>query len=121
MLRVRVRQKSKKPEFRRHDSHKKIKVSESWRRPRGLHNKLRQHVAAKGALASPGYGSPKSVRGFHPSGMKEVLIRCEGDLKNASGCAVRMARTLGMRKRVAIEAKAREMKLKILNPKTGGD
>lgn len=121
MLRVRARQKAKKPEFKRHDSHKKVKLSESWRKPRGLHNKLRQHVAAKGSIVKPGFGSPKAVRGYHPSGVKEVLVRCMSDLENLEGCAVRIAGTVGRRKREKIESAAGEMNLKVLNPKTGGD
>ena len=121
LLRVRARQKAKKPAFNRHDSHKKIKLSTSWRKPRGLHNKLRRQVTAKGSLVKPGYGSPRAVKGFHPCGLKEILVRCMADLEKAEGCAVRIAGTIGRRKRAEIEAKAREMNLKILNPKAGGD
>jgi len=121
LLKVRARQKRRKPKFNRGDSHKKGRVSTSWRKPRGLHNKQRRHVAAKGKLVRPGYGSPKSVRGYHPCGMKEVLVNCAADLEDAEGCAVRIASTVGMKKRADIEAMAREMSLKVLNPKTGGD
>lgn len=121
LLKVRARQKSKKPQFNRHDSHKKKRLSISWRRPRGLHNKLRQHVSAKGAMVAPGYGSPRAVKGYHPCGLPEILVSCEKDLSMASGCAVRICSTVGMRKRAVLEAKARELNLKILNPKTGGD
>ena len=63
---------------------------------------------------------------FHPSGYREILVRNMADLQKAEGYAVRMASTLGRKKRTEIEAKAAEMNLKILNPKTlesktGGD
>jgi large subunit ribosomal protein L32e len=119
LLRVRARQKSKKPEFNCHDSHKKKKLSTSWRKPRGLHNKLRQQVAAKGKLVRPGFGSPKAVRGFHPCGLREVLVNNVNELDNAQGCAVRIASAVGKKKRLEIQAKAAEMSLKVLNP-TGG-
>ncbi|MGD0951489.1 MAG: 50S ribosomal protein L32e [Methanotrichaceae archaeon] len=126
LLRVRLRQKSKKPEFNRHDSHKKKRLSTSWRKPRGIHNKLGAQVSAKGKLVRPGFGSPRAVKGFHPSGYREILVRNMADLQKAEGYAVRMASTLGRKKRTEIEAKAAEMNLKILNPKTlesktGGD
>lgn len=121
LMKVRARQKKRKPEFNRCDSHKKKKLSPSWRRPRGLHNKLRQQIAAKGKLVKAGYGSPRGVRGYHPCGMKEVLVKNPDDLKNAEGCAVRIAATVGMKKRDEIEAMAREMNLKVLNPTSGGD
>ncbi len=120
LLRVRARHKAKKPEFNRHDSHKKIRLSTSWRKPRGLHNKLRRQISAKGSLVKPGYGSPRSVKGFHPCGLPEVLVHCLKELGTAEGCAVRIASTVGRRKRIEIESKAREMNLKILNPKAGG-
>jgi large subunit ribosomal protein L32e len=120
-MKVRAKQKKRKPEFNRCDSHKKKKLSPSWRRPRGLHNKLRQQIAAKGKLVKAGYGSPRGVRGYHPCGMKEVLVKNPDDLKNAEGCAVRIAATVGMKKRDEIEAMAREMNLKVLNPTAGGN
>ncbi|MCR3883751.1 50S ribosomal protein L32e [Methanotrichaceae archaeon M04Ac] len=121
LMKVRARQKKRKPEFNRCDSHKKKKLSPSWRRPRGLHNKLRRQISAKGKLVRVGYRSPKAVRGYHPCGMKEVLVKNAGDLLGAEGCAVRIAGTVGMKKRDEIEAMAREMNLKVLNPTSGGD
>ena len=120
LINVRARQKAKKPEFNRHDSHKKKRLSTSWRKPRGLHNKLRRQVSAKGKLVRPGFGSPKAVRGFHPSGFKEVLVNNVAELAKAEGCAVRIASAVGQKKRLEIQAKAAEMNLKVLNPKAGG-
>lgn len=119
LMNVRSRQKAKKPEFNRHDCHKKKRLGLSWRKPRGLHNKLRQQVSAKGKLVRPGFGSPKAVKGFHPSGFKEILVNNVKELENAKGCAVRIASAVGMRKRLVIQAKAAEMNLKVLNAKGG--
>ena len=119
LLRVRTRQKSKKPEFNCHDSHKKKRLGTSWRKPRGLHNKLRQQVAAKGKLVRPGYGSPKAVRGYHPCGLPEVLVNNVAELEKAKGFAVRIAAAVGKKKRLEIEAKASEAGLKVLNAKGG--
>ena len=119
LLRVRTRQKSKKPEFNFHDSHKKKRLGTSWRKPRGLHNKLRQQVAAKGKLVRPGYGSPKAVRGYHPCGLPEVLVNNVAELEKAKGFAVRIAAAVGKKKRLEIEAKASEAGIKVLNAKGG--
>jgi large subunit ribosomal protein L32e len=119
LLRVRARQKSKKPQFNFHDSHKKKRLTTSWRKPRGLHNKLRQQVAAKGKLVRPGFGSPKAVRGFHPCGLPEVLVNNVAELSNAQGRAVRIAAPVGMKKRLEIQAKAEQAGLKVVNPKGG--
>lgn len=119
LLRVRTRQKSKKPEFNYHDSHKKKRLGTSWRKPQGLHNKLRQQVAAKGSLVKPGFGSPKAVRGFHPCGYPEMLVNNVAELMKAQGFVVRIASGAGIKKRLDIQAKASEMGLRILNPKGG--
>jgi large subunit ribosomal protein L32e len=119
LLRVRVRQKSKKPEFNFHDSHKKKRLGTSWRKPRGLHNKLRQQVAAKGKLVKPGFGSPRAVRGFHPSGKPEMLVNNVAELNLAQGCAVRIASSVGMKKRLDIQTEAEKLGIKVLNPKGG--
>ena len=119
LLRVRTRQKSKKPEFNFHDSHKKKRLATSWRKPRGLHNKLRQQIAAKGKLVRPGFGSPKAVRGYHPCGLPEMLVYNPADLEKAEGYAVRIASAVGKKKRLEIQAKAAQAGLKVLNA-TGG-
>ncbi|OYV07665.1 MAG: large subunit ribosomal protein L32e [Methanosaeta sp. ASP1-2] len=119
LLRVRTRQKSKKPEFNFHDSHKKKRLGTSWRKPRGLHNKLRQQIAAKGKLVRPGFGSPRAVRGFHPCGLPEMLVNNLAELSRAQGFAVRIASAVGRKKRLEIEAKAEQSGLKVLNPKGG--
>jgi large subunit ribosomal protein L32e len=118
LLNVRKRQKSKKPAFRRADGHKKKKLDCNWRRPRGLQGKLRKGIATKGAIAQVGYGSPRAVRGLHPSGFEEVMVRNPDDLQSIdpSYQVARIARTVGVRKRMMIEEIATEREIRILNP-----
>jgi large subunit ribosomal protein L32e len=120
LMNVRSRQKAKKPEFNRHDHQKKKRLGLSWRKPRGLHNKLRRQISAKGKPVRPGFGSPRAVRGFHPCGFPEILVNNSKDLERAQGYVVRIASAVGMKKRMEIQAKAAEMNLRVLNPKTGG-
>lgn len=118
LLNTRKQQKSKKPTFKRTDSHKKKKLDENWRRPRGLQGKLRRRFASKGAVVQVGYGSPRAVRGLHPSGFEEVMVRNQEDLQpiDPSYQAARIARTVGVRKRQMIEEIAKSREIKILNP-----
>ena len=118
LLNTRKQQKSKKPTFKRTDSHKKKKLDENWRRPRGLQGKLRRRFASKGAVVQVGYGSPRAVRGLHPSGFEEVMVRNQDDLQpiDPSYQAARIARTVGVRKRQMIEEVAKSREIKILNP-----
>ncbi len=119
LLSVRERQKRSKPEFKRYEWQKKSKLSKaSWRRPRGLHNKLRRHIKAKGHLVEAGFGSPSAVRGYHSSGFIEVRVFNVGDLESldAERHAVSIASGVSSRKRVDLERAAGELGLRVLNP-----
>ncbi len=123
LLDIRKKQKSKKPAFKQTDSHKKKKLAEHWRRPDGIHNKMRYAVKGKCPLVEAGYGSPRLVRGLHPSGFEEVIVKSPKDLESIKNLndgtkrqAVRIAHTVGYKKRTLIENKAAELGLKILNP-----
>ena len=78
LIRVRT---EKGAEFKRDGFGKKKQLSDSWRKPRGQHNKQREQKKAKGALPKPGFGSPLAVRGMHPSGFFEVLAFTLRDLE----------------------------------------
>lgn len=121
LFKVRKVQKGKKPDFKRADSHKFKRLDANWRRPRGLQGKKRRHVRAKGALAQVGYGSPVTVKGLHPSGFAEVLVRNVSDVEkvDASIEAIRIAGTVGAKKRNLIKEKAVELNIRVLNPSRG--
>ena len=113
-----AKKKAKKPEFIRQESWRYKRVDESWRRPRGLDSKMR--LKRKGWPASPniGYRSPKELRGLHPSGYREILVRNLSDLAKADPTChiVRIAHTVGEKKAIEISSKAYEMGLTVLNP-----
>jgi len=118
LLKVRRRLKARKPEFRRYEAHKKLKLRDKgWRRPRGRHNKLRERVGGRKPVMV-GFGGPKAVKGLHPSGFEEVLVHNVDELKliDPSKQAARIASTVGLKKRLAIEEKAKELGIVVLNP-----
>jgi len=103
--------------FKRDGYGKKRQLSDSWRKPRGQHNKQREQKKAKGALPKPGFGSPVAVRGMHPSGFFEVLVTSLKDLEglDPKTQAVRLGGTVGTRKRKIIQEQAVAAGLKVLN------
>jgi len=121
LFKVRKVLKGKKPIFKRACSHKFKRIDSNWRRPRGLQSKKRRKYAAKGALAQIGYGSPAAVRSLHPSGYVDVLISSlsELELVDPSYEAIRIAGTIGTKKKTLIRAKAEELGIKVLNPGRG--
>jgi len=114
LIRVRT---EKSAVFKRDGFGKKRQLSDSWRKPRGQHNKQREQKKAKGNLPKPGFGSPVAVRGMHPSGFFEVLVFTEKDLENldAKTQAIRISAGVGARKRKGLQEKAAASGFKILN------
>ncbi|SRR6056297_1819947 len=102
LMKLRKKLKKNSPKFRRVESWRHKKVKDSWRKPRGLDNKSRQHK--KSGIKSPniGYRSPKKVRGLHPSGLKDILVMHKSDLENLNPNVhgVRVSSKLGGRKKI---------------------
>lgn len=118
-LKLRAKLKSKKPKFARSESWKYIRLSKSWRRPRGLDNKMRRKIKGWPPTVSTGYRGPKATRGLHPSGYKEILVYTIEELKKVDPetQAVRIAHAVGKRRRTEILAEARKKGITILNIK----
>ena len=118
-LQLRKRAKNKKPEFLRSESWRYSKLSESWRRPRGLDHKMRRKIKGWPPMVSTGYKGPKIARGLHPSGYREVLIHNVQEVTQVDSKtqAARIAHTVGKKKRAEIIAEARKMKVVVLNAK----
>jgi len=112
------RRREGKPKFNRQDHHKKKRVPKSWRAPRGDLSKQRRGIKGKGDTVESGFRTPKAVRGLHPSGFEEVYVHNVDDLDGVDGDtqAVRIASTVGARKRERIEETAQERGVRVLNP-----
>ena len=119
-LQKNVYTKHKKPKFRRQESWRYKRVTDRWRKPHGVDSKMRKKVKGWPVCPTTGYRSPKKTRGLHPSGFVETRVQTIADLGGIDPelQAIRIARTVGDRKRVEILAVAAERGIHVLNPRT---
>jgi large subunit ribosomal protein L32e len=117
LLRVRDRQKRRRPDFKRQEWFRYKKLGESWRKPRGMHSKARRGRKYRPKMVSIGYRSPRKTRGLHPSGFEEILIHNSSELEvlDPKVQAARIGHSVGTKKRIEIETRADEIGIRILN------
>ncbi|MEM4246787.1 MAG: 50S ribosomal protein L32e [Candidatus Woesearchaeota archaeon] len=122
-LKLRKALKARKPDFVREDYQKRACIPMPWRRPRGLHSKMRHRFAGHRALVDPSYGSPKEAYGLHPSGFEPVLVHTLNELLqiNPKLQGAVLGSTLGMPRRIALLEKAKELGVRVLNVKNIDD
>lgn len=116
-LELREKISRKRPDFIRQEAHRFPRLGEKWRAPKGPRSKMRLKKAGRAAIVEPGYRGPKIVRGFHPCGKKEILVHNPKELDglDPSLYVVRIASSVGKKKRLEIIKKAQSMKLRVIN------
>ncbi|MEM2874938.1 MAG: 50S ribosomal protein L32e [Candidatus Hadarchaeales archaeon] len=110
--------RKRKPKFRRQEWFRYRRLGEKWRRPKGKDSKMRLGIRGKPPLVSVGYRGKRSERGLHPSGLQEVLVSSGEQLKGLDPRtqAVRIAASVGRRKKEEIMKLASEIGVRVLNP-----
>ncbi|MBW9221557.1 50S ribosomal protein L32e [Methanothermococcus sp. SCGC AD-155-C09] len=117
LLRLKFKMKQKKPDFKRQEWFKCKRIGVSWRKPRGLHSGMRKQLKHRPAIVKTGYRSPSLVRGLHPSGLEDVLIRNVKELEmlDPKTQGARIASTVGKRKKIEIIKRSEELGIRLLN------
>ena len=117
-LATRAAQKKKTPTFRRQEWFRYKRLSRTgWKKPRVDDASQRKNRKYRSALVRGGHGKIAAARGLHPSGFEEVLVNKSSDLEglDPETQAVRIAKTVGNRKRFAIHDRADDLGLRVLN------
>lgn len=82
LLELRNKRKAKKPDFTSQDSHKSKEAPKSYRRPKGLHSKMRRGLRGYKKRIKTGYKSPVLVKGLTREGLEPVVIMNRGELES---------------------------------------
>ncbi|UCG95556.1 MAG: 50S ribosomal protein L32e [archaeon] len=102
--------------FKRHPE--LVRLGKKWRKPKSRTNKVRRKLKGRKPMPVVGYGSPKTERGLHPSGMPEVLVSNIKQIEkiDKSKC-IRVSGSVGNRKKMEIIKMAEKRGIKVINPK----
>ncbi|KAH8429540.1 60S ribosomal protein L32 [Aspergillus melleus] len=113
--------KKRTKRFWRHQSDRFMRVGESWRKPKGIDNRVRRRFKSNIPMPSIGYGSNKKTRHMMPSGHKAFLVQNPKDvellLMHNRTYAAEIGHAVSSRKRVDIIQKAKELGVKVTNPR----
>ena len=120
LLNVRKEMKERKPEFIRQDNPKRMKLNYKWRKPKGVHSKIRHHFKGRRKMPSPGYKSPAAVKGLHSTVLEMIRVFSAEEVskikKDTQGIIV--PRTAGRKKKLEILKKAKDLDVQVLNLNT---
>ncbi len=118
LLEIRKRIKSVKPDFIRQEFNKEKSLGKKWRRPKGIHSKLRLKKAGHIKKPSPGFMSPKRVRYLTSEGFKPKLVKNLLDISTINNDEIIIISSkLGLKKRIQLLEKIKELKLRVFNVK----
>ncbi len=120
-LRRKKKERKRQKRFIRFQSDRFMRVSESWRKPRGIDGRIRRKKRGQKRLVNIGYANDVKTRHILPNGFKKLLIRNVGDLElllmnNRSFCG-EIARTISVRQKAAIAKRALELNVRLTNGK----
>ncbi|MBS3146140.1 hypothetical protein J4471_00405 [Candidatus Woesearchaeota archaeon] len=116
LLELRKNKKKVKPHFVRRN-YRKLKLRDTWRKPRGLHNKLR--LKRKGHIKNPsiGYRSPASIRYMDKNGLIPILISNIHDVNklDPNKNSLIISSTVGIKNKIKLLEKVAQLDFRILN------
>lgn len=117
LLKIKATLKKRQPKFIRQDAHKHKRVKQVWRKPKGLHSKMKDSRKGYRAKLQEGYHTPKAVRGLDKHGLKPTHVANAATLADLDPKihSIIVLGGLGGRKKIALLEEAAKRKFTVLN------
>lgn len=113
-----VKKRTKK--FIRHQSDRYVKVSQNWRKPKGIDNRVRRRFKGQYKMPNIGYGSAKKTKHVCPDGFKKFLVHNVRELEvlmmQNRVFSAEIAHNVSSRKRKEVVERAQQLAIKVTNP-----
>jgi len=111
--------KKKTNKFKRFQSDRRVTVKESWRRPRGIDNRVRRKFKGAKLMPKIGYGSNKATRFMLPNGFYKFVVHNVRDLElllmHNHRYAAEISHSVSSGKRKEIVERALQLDIKVTN------
>ncbi|CAO1377473.1 unnamed protein product [Diamesa serratosioi] len=112
-----VKKRTKK--FIRHQSDRYDKITETWRKPKGIDNRVRRRFKGQYLMPNIGYGSNAKTRHMLPNGFKKFVVNNVRELEvlmmqNRVYCA-EIAHAVSAKKRKLICERAKQLGIRVTN------
>merc|ERR1712178_285140 len=111
--------KKKTNKFKRHQSDRFFTVKESWRKPKGIDNRMRRKFRGMTRMPKIGYGSNRRTRHVLQNGFKKFRVNNTADLEillmHNRTYAAQIAHNVSSNKRKDIIQRADQLNIKVIN------
>ncbi|KAJ3071760.1 60S ribosomal protein L32 [Podochytrium sp. JEL0797] len=105
--------------FTRHQCDRYVKIDASWRKPKGIDNRVRRRFKGQISMPKIGYGANKITKHMMPSGFRKFLVANVGDLDlllmHNRSYAAEIAHNVSSKNRIAILERAVQLDVKVTN------
>ncbi|CAF1655885.1 unnamed protein product [Adineta ricciae] len=112
--------KKRTKKFIRHQSDRYVRLRPSWRKPRGIDNRVRRRFKGVYIMPSIGYGSDKRTRHMRPDGFRPFLVNNVKELEmllmQNRKFAAEIAHSVSAPNRKKIIERAQQLAIKVTNP-----
>merc|ERR1712141_510406 len=111
--------KKRHKKFIRHQSDRYVKVTQAWRKPKGIDNRVRRRFKGQFLMPNIGYGSDNKTKHVCPDGFKKFLVHNVKELEvlmmQNKTFSAEIAHSVSSKKRKEIVERAAQLSIRVTN------